>query len=497
MLATQERMEEHFRLVKIFFDENWHVAARRPDGSSMTHRSGPSGGHLLKFDFRNVFVEDAPSKAADLLLLPEVRGLFSKSAESFHPDLTTRLVEVYGPGDVLVNQSWTAPVHLMICIFFGQLSGPKKVHCLYNKTPMLAWQQLRQNFPEPDDCTLVHQDLESSEECYILTFRPEAEPKHFRAVLVFQLPDDRWINWGGKFFADLLDEAYRAGCLNLNRPCIGDLRQISADYYLILSLRNFNRGCPLLPATEPTEATVVTVSTDELGMSQWQEFQSRSADGKLHLAEYLQLFLERLDLSLKIYESWGGRPLVPYQCVVLRKEWEEVRSIVLPALRFQKAAYRRLHGGTTAPSLVEDVAPRVTERKGTDELGDQLSSRVVVRKTFLELQEEVQEETLKRNKSEPTLETVEDDSLWPVWWLDFVKWRDPHGEAPEAPVTRSSLICFKVSVVNSTHGLEFHETSGGWRCAIAKGDEADDGAIWRSRGVIDLGNGWYRSKLDF
>ena len=28
-----------------------------------------------------VFVEDAPSKAADILLLPEVRGFFSKSAE--------------------------------------------------------------------------------------------------------------------------------------------------------------------------------------------------------------------------------------------------------------------------------------------------------------------------------------------------------------------------------------------------------------------------------
>jgi hypothetical protein len=28
-----------------------------------------------------VYVEDAPSKAADLLLFPEVRGFFSKSAE--------------------------------------------------------------------------------------------------------------------------------------------------------------------------------------------------------------------------------------------------------------------------------------------------------------------------------------------------------------------------------------------------------------------------------
>ena len=44
-------MEAHFRLVQIFFDNSWHMAAQRPDGSSMTHRSGPTGGHLLKFDF--------------------------------------------------------------------------------------------------------------------------------------------------------------------------------------------------------------------------------------------------------------------------------------------------------------------------------------------------------------------------------------------------------------------------------------------------------------
>lgn len=310
----------------------------------------------------------------------------------------------------MVNQSWTAPVHLMVCIFFGQLSGPKKAHCLYHKTPMLAWQQLRQNFPEPNSCTLVHQDLESSDESYILTVCPEAEPKHFRAVLVVQLPDDGWHSWGDSFFAGLLDGAYKGACSHLNRPLIGDLRQISAHYYLILSLRNFNRGCPLLPATsDQTDQTVTVSAGEELGMARWQEFQSQNADGKLHLAEYLQLFLERLDLSLRIYESWGGQQLVPYQCVVLREEWKEIRSLVFLALRFQKAAYRRLHGGTTAPSLVEDAAPRVTPSSVSGTVSgatDELSCRVVVRKTFLELQEETLEvqEQVKRTKSEPTLE---------------------------------------------------------------------------------------------
>ena len=53
----------------------------------------------------------------------------------------------------------------------------------------------------------------------------------------------------------------------------------------------------------------------------------------------------------KFKESLDGRVLVPYQCVVLRSEWVVLRSVFSEAFGIQKGAYRRAHGGKTAPSL--------------------------------------------------------------------------------------------------------------------------------------------------
>ena len=54
---------------------------------------------------------------------------------------------------------------------------------------------------------------------------------------MFQLPDDGWHSWGDSFFAGLLDGAYKGACSHLNRPLIGDLRQISAFHEMCLWVR--------------------------------------------------------------------------------------------------------------------------------------------------------------------------------------------------------------------------------------------------------------------
>lgn len=46
------------------------------------------------------------------------------------------------------------------------------------------------------------------------------------------------------------------------------------------------------------------------------------------------------------HESLDGRMLVPYQCVVLREDWETLRELFAPAFGKQKAAYRRANGGS-------------------------------------------------------------------------------------------------------------------------------------------------------
>lgn len=141
---------------------------------------------------------------------------------------------------------------------------------------------------------------------------------------------------------------------------------------------------------------------------------------KFCFAEYLRQFLERLGHQVPIYDTLDGKTLVPYQCVMVRESWMELRRDVLAALKLQKMAYRFRHGGTTAPSLVEDVCPRVTPERATSPSvpshgchGDGICERpivakVVVRNTFLELEDDVPSQlienlpsnlSLKRSKS--------------------------------------------------------------------------------------------------
>lgn len=45
----------------------------------------------------------------------------------------------------------------------------------------------------------------------------------------------------------------------------------------------------------------ITISAGEHGLALWGEFTSNSADGKFHLAEYLQRLVDKLAVSLTIY----------------------------------------------------------------------------------------------------------------------------------------------------------------------------------------------------
>lgn len=127
-------------------------------------------------------------------------------------------------------------------------------------------------------------------------------------------------------------------------------------------------------------------------LSQWQGF---------CLAEYLKLFMSQLGHDLTTYETLDCCKLVPYQCVVKRSDWERFREPFTQAFRLQKAAYRRANGGTTAPALLEDVKPHFSTR-----VSHQMQTAVtdvvvktVVRKTFLELEEE-EGPPMRRTKSD-------------------------------------------------------------------------------------------------
>lgn len=158
----------------------------------------------------------------------------------------------------------------------------------------------------------------------------------------------------------------------------------------------------------------ITISSgSHLGLTKW----SRLSRGKFRMVEYMRHFLDALGHDdVHTYDSLESRTLVPYQCVVLRSQWTQIRDSFRQAFHLQKAAYRRANGGTTAPSIVEDVRPHLlgsevhaTSSGGSDSAEsdqiDQLPSEVsklVVRNTFLELDEvnPLPKHAMRRSKSE-------------------------------------------------------------------------------------------------
>ncbi len=250
MAVPDEKMDKWFHVVSnVMFDSGWDLVAAVPD-ATISHRADLASGHLIKYDLRNIFVEDAPENPCDLLLLPEVRAQLGPSHDTFWGEFQAELITTYGPGDALLYQGWTSPIHFKLSILLGRLSGPAMTTCFYNREQVLGRQQMRRNFPEPGDCTVVGLQGLGTGEAILNTARREEEKNFFRIVVVLGMPQQTWARWKHQFFSSTLQNARKAAFSYLNRPGIQKMRSISANFYVILSLRNFNRGFPMIPVDE-------------------------------------------------------------------------------------------------------------------------------------------------------------------------------------------------------------------------------------------------------
>jgi len=120
-----------------------------------------------------------------------------------------------------------------------------------------------------------------------------------------------------------------------------------AGSYIVVGMRRCVKGPPLLPC----ECQGTPEVTD------WGEAESGGV--RLALPEYLQTFLKRIGVEgVDIYDRLHGREVVRYQAVVQRRAWEQAWTVMENPFRLQRAAYRRLHGGTNAPALTIDMAPK-------------------------------------------------------------------------------------------------------------------------------------------
>ena len=198
------------------------------------------------------------------------------------------------------------------------------------------------------DCSQV-----GTETIAIVRRMPEPSHSRYRLVFVFSTPEDNvpprsLCDHHLPAFIDMFDQMLERV---VNGPGFLDMRGVDAKMYLVLSLRAFNRGPPMIPHNSPCSEESFHISVGErLGLASWIRFKPHE---KFHMSEYLQCFVERLGYQLNTYAVMDGRKLVPYQCVVVRAEWGQVRESFQEAFKVQKTAYRRAYGGSKSPNLLE------------------------------------------------------------------------------------------------------------------------------------------------
>lgn len=215
------------------------------------------------------------------------------------------------------------------------------------------------------------------------------------------MPEEEFGKWAKLHFQLLLDSAQRASHWYLNRPGLQELREVDREAYIVLTIQSCKRGLPLYPAAEGAEATVTIAAGAQLGLDRWVRFSpSQVGSEKFRLAEYIQVFLKSLGQEVGVYGQMDGRRLVPYQCVVKRDAWNSIRKLFVETFLLQKTAYRRANGGSTAPSLHEDVEPRFIMDRDASVPGTFQESRtatprvfMVVRNTFVQVEVPSEEES--------------------------------------------------------------------------------------------------------
>eukprot|EP00438_Fugacium_kawagutii_P010073 Skav205248 [mRNA] locus=scaffold4376:7390:8574:+ [translate_table: standard] len=367
-------------------DATWKVVAETR-GAVLSHRSCPWGGDMIKIDSKSMFVQDAPEDPCDVLVRPEVRAMSQPTEE-----LDLRCIETYAPGHALMQRRNSMFMVRLASVLFGKGYEP----CFSQTEPVTGPHRLYKDWPEAGQCTYIEFDA------LVIMCRLPDSYSHYRSVFVFRTPansNSLGATWTSAFWPAVADMFHRAMDRVINGHTFRDMRRIDANMYLVLSLRSYNRGNPLLPQREPCSEPTFTVSCGEhLGLVSWARFKARE---KFHLGEYLRSFVKELGSELKTYDTLDGRKLVPYQCVVVRHEWDQLRASLFEAFKVQQAAYRHANGGTSTPSLSEDAPPHFVPCAPA-EFAQPEVIKTVVRKTFLELDETslcTAESCLKRRNS--------------------------------------------------------------------------------------------------
>ena len=387
--------------------ESWTVATSQPK-AQLLHRPCPWGGHLVKFDLKRIEIADAPENTANVIVRPEVRSAMSGmcALSGFQGSHTTiRSSEFVAPGEAIVESKTSSWLMHLCAVLFGEMAGKKLSHFFHDpQVPVVLHQKIRRNYPSEGDSALaIWEEGGEVQEGFIL-IRPESEKGTFNVMFVMRILEGKFAPWATFQFRLLMEGAHRSTQFFLNRPNIRELREIDEKFYVTLSIQSFKRGVPMVPCS--SKPTVTIDAGERLGLKLWRRYKTErrgaaGSKGKFFLSEYLTILVNALGEDIETFDTLDGLEAVRYQCIVRRSDWERVRMRFFDDIYpLARAAYRRANGGTYAPSVYEEVETKfnLQEPKRIEEEESLDMPKLVVRNTFLDLEEEDTQDPADRPK---------------------------------------------------------------------------------------------------
>lgn len=383
-------MEDWFRLVPNLLDDaGWDFEVCQAQ-TNLSHAACPWGGRLVKVILSKIEVRHAPEQKSCMLVRPELFGTAGCGPA------------VLAPGEVVLRRPRRGWGINDTSVLFEEMAG--SCECRMSPLrlePMVTHQRFRRDYPsEGDSAYAVFNEGDDPQEGMLMcSCGPGRELVD--VVKIFCVPEETFWCWSDLHFQLILESTRRACHLMLNGPALRELRVMDERLYMVLTIQSCKRGLPLYPLKEGSkqDPTVVIAAGQHLQLQRWRRFQTNPVTGeKFRLSQYLAQFLANLEEDLSVYETLDGRPLVPYQCAVSRQAWNQIREHFIACFLVGKTAYRRANGGSTAPTLHEDVEPRFLHRAPDPSTSTvvraqgQGSYRMVVRNTFVEVEVHSEEE---------------------------------------------------------------------------------------------------------
>ena len=174
----------------LFEAEGWTVALATEEATLM-HSSCSWGGQLLKFELKDLLIEDAPHDPSHVIVRPEVRALHQEQCPT--SGIQEQSVDLVAPGEAVTEAVSSWGIVKLCSVLFGDMAG--QVMNYFFPGESAAWhQKIRRNYPSIGDsaCAFWKDDDESdlkTHECLILV-RPTdstastfnvyvARPSHF------------------------------------------------------------------------------------------------------------------------------------------------------------------------------------------------------------------------------------------------------------------------------------------------------------------------------